>query len=157
MFNQPKGTHRDFPFDLAETELSDDIQTSQLLGLVRMSRTAEGLLLQGDFSTHIPSICVRCLEEIEQPLHTQFTELYAFPKDLKSEQSSEDEPELVLSYDGYIDLLPLLREYLLLEIPIKPLCRSDCKGLCPHCGVNMNHVECHHSIDEADFSLLSPG
>ncbi len=94
---------------------------------------------------------------MEQPLHAQFTELYAFAKELDYEQSPEDEPEFILPDDGYINLLPLLREYLLLEIPIKPLCSHDCKGLCPVCGVNLNKGLCAHSNEEAAISPLSPG
>jgi len=162
LLNQPLGTYRDFPFDLPGIQLSPEIITRRLLGTLRISRTSEGLLLQGDFKTHIPATCVRCLEDTEQLLHTVFTDLVAFPKIQRYESSSEDEPELVLPDDGYIDLAPLLSEYLLLEIPMKPLCRSDCKGLCPDCGADLNKEACEHISQPAEVypsvhGLSSPG
>ena len=113
-------------------------------------------MVQGDFRTTIKATCVRCLEETEQALHAEFTELYVFQKLQTYEQDSEDEPELVLPEDGYIDLEPLLREYLLLEIPIKALCRSDCKGLCPVCGANQNDINCDHGEQPSSTSALYP-
>jgi len=56
------------------------------------------------------------------------------------------ETELVVPDDGYINLAPLTRDYLLLELPIKPICRPDCKGLCPVCGVNLNETICEHHV-----------
>lgn len=145
LLNQPNGTYRDLPFQLPGLELSPDTTTGQIEGTTRISRTSEGLLVQGDFQTHITAACVRCLEDTEQELHTEFTELFYFPRFEGFEQPDEgDEPELVLPENGYIDLEPLLREYLLLEIPIKALCRPDCKGLCPYCGVNLNETTCEH-------------
>jgi uncharacterized protein len=79
-----------------------------------------------------------------------FTELYAFNK------KSETDSGLLLPDDAQIDLQPLLREYALLEIPIKPICRPDCKGLCPVCGENLNETDCGHRPEESDspFSTL---
>lgn len=48
--------------------------------------------------------------------------------------------------DGNIDFGPILREYLLLEMPIKPLCKPDCKGLCTVCGENLNLTTCEHQL-----------
>jgi uncharacterized protein len=63
---------------------------------------------------------------------------------------------LILPEDAHIDLQPLIREYALLEIPIKPICKPDCKGLCPVCGEDLNQVDCGHKGDtkETPFSAL---
>jgi uncharacterized protein len=57
---------------------------------------------------------------------------------------------------GIIDLNPVLREYAVLEIPMRPLCKPDCKGLCPICGNNLNDSNCNHEDDLGDprFSSL---
>ena len=146
LLNQPKGTYRDIPLNLPGVRLSPELETGDLRGFVRISRTSEGLLVQGDFSSSTPAVCVRCLVDFSQALHTEFTELYYFPKMVEENTSTGDEPELILPEDGYIDLSPLLREYLLLEIPIKPLCRADCKGLCLDCGANLNQGGCIHTV-----------
>jgi uncharacterized protein len=84
--------------------------------------------------------CVRCLVEFQQPLHTEFSELYAF------NSHSVSESGLILPDDGNIDLAPLVNEYMLLEIPIRPLCRPECKGLCIICGADLNTEPCEHQM-----------
>jgi uncharacterized protein len=91
--------------------------------------------------------CVRCLRNFDQPLEIDFTELYAF-----SPRSVTDS-NLILPEDGHIDLEPLVREYMLLEIPISPLCTPDCRGLCPICGENLNEHQHTHSESEGDPRL----
>jgi uncharacterized protein len=144
LYNQARGAFRDFPFDLPGLDLAEDVKSGRLSGNIRISRTSEGLLLHGEFTTHIPATCVRCLEDYQQSLTVDFADLYAFPKPRSYEETPEDEPEFVLPDDGYIDVGPLLKEYLLLEIPIKPLHDPQCKGLCPVCGINWNHAACEH-------------
>ena len=88
--------------------------------------------------------CVRCLIEFEQPLNMDFSELYAFSA------RSVSESGLILPEDAHIDLEPIVREYLLIEIPISPLCRSDCKGLCSVCGQDLNEEICEHYLANSE-------
>jgi uncharacterized protein len=92
---------------------------------------------------------VRCLTEFNQSLYIEFTELYAFSK------KAEEGVEFVLPEDGQINLGPLVREYMLLDIPISPLCRPDCKGLCPNCGRNQNETTCEHEKEAIDPRLAA--
>ena len=91
--------------------------------------------------------CVRCLDPFDQQLHTDFSELYAFTK------RSTTESNLILPEDGHIDLEPILREYMLLEVPISSMCRQDCKGLCLVCGENRNRANCDHNTQPDDPRL----
>ncbi len=95
----------------------------------------------------LQSECVRCLTSLQQPLEIDFTELYAFT--LRSVTDSN----LILPEDGYIELESLVREYMLLEVPISPLCSPHCKGLCPICGENLNVRVCNHGESEVDPRL----
>ena len=83
-------------------------------------------------------------------MHWDFTELYAF----KNENVTDS--GLMMPEDAHIDLQPLVREYALLEVPINPLCRPDCKGLCIECGENRNEVDCGHrnNPDDTPFTNL---
>lgn len=90
---------------------------------------------------------MRCLTNFDQLLHATFEELYAFDK------RSVTESGLILPEDANIDLGPLVREYLLLEMPISPVCRPDCKGLCPICGANLNEETGKH--DHVETGKLS--
>ena len=95
-------------------------------------------MVQGQFSAVVKAECVRCLSEYDQSLQTSFDELYAFS------QRTASESGLILPEDANIDFEPLVREYLILEIPISPVCKPDCKGLCPMCGENLNEQTCEH-------------
>jgi uncharacterized protein len=84
---------------------------------------------------------------MEQPLDVEFSELYAF-----SIKTAGD-TGLMLPEDGHIDLAPLLREYMLLEVPINPLCHPECRGLCPVCGEILGEEDHHHEEDMIDPRL----
>lgn len=144
------GYKHEFPFEFDQIQISDDLVLQNFEGLVTIGRTPQGLIVQGDFSAETTLECARCLGDFERELDWEFTELYAF------NQKSVSESDLLLPEDQHIDLQPLIREYALLEIPINPLCKPDCKGLCSVCGENLNEVNCgHHNItEESPFSGL---
>lgn len=94
--------------------------------------------MDADFTAYVPAECVRCLNDYVQPLHTTFQELYAF------RTSPVSDSGLIVPDDGNIDFTPLVREYLTVEIPIKPICRPTCAGLCVECGADLNSEPCEH-------------
>lgn len=136
--HQTIGFSRDFNFDIPEVSIEPDLHLTNLVGVVRVTRTPQGLLVQVKMQAIVQAECVRCLEIFPQPLEVDFSELYAFNK------RSITESGLILPENGYIDLAPLLREYMFLEVPISPFCRPDCKGLCQECGTNLNLSSCEH-------------
>jgi uncharacterized protein len=136
--SQSIGYSRDFHFDFSAILLRPDLDLSQFNGFARITRTPQGLLVQARFNADTMVECVRCLTDVVQPLHTEFDELYAFSTRTTSES------DLILPEDANIDLEPIIREYFLLEIPISPLCKPDCKGLCIECGENLNLTTCEH-------------
>jgi len=136
--NAQIGYSRDIHFEYPQIKLDNDIELANFTGVARVSRTPQGILVQCEFNGQIDTECVRCLEATTSSLKTEFSDLYAF------NNRSTTESNLLLREDGNIDLEPLAREYLVLEIPISPLCRADCKGLCPTCGENLNTITCEH-------------
>lgn len=138
LLNQPVGTSRDIHFDYPEIRLSPDFTVTGFQGVTRISRTPQGLLFQCKFSGVQKAECVRCLDEYDQVLETEFDELFTFRFYPAAENAQ------VIPEDGNVDLAPLAREYLLIELPIKPLCRPDCRGLCVECGENLNRAVCEH-------------
>jgi len=143
------GTSRDFTFDYDKMRLEDDLTVTDFKGTARFDRTPQGLLLQGDFEAKLDLECVRCLDEYRQLIQWSFTELYAF------DDRSLSESNLLVPEDGQIDLTELMREYALLEVPIRPLCTPDCKGLCPECGENRNKVDCGHTGSGSDSPFVA--
>jgi uncharacterized protein len=136
--SQPISYSRDFHFEYANLHLQPNLDLEIFKGVAKVSRTPQGLVAQGNFEAMAPAQCVRCLTDFQQPLRTEFSELFAFSSRTMSES------ELILPEDGNMDLGPIVREYLLLEIPISPLCRPDCKGLCTICGEDLNNNSCEH-------------
>ena len=145
--HQSIGYSRDFIFDIQKILLHPDLLLNNLAGTARITRTPQGLLVQVKMNATILAECVRCLTQFEQHLEVDFTELYAF-----SPRSVTDSG-LIMPEDGMIDLTPLLREYMTLEVPISPLCKPNCKGLCPICGENLNDTTCHHEDEVSDERL----
>lgn len=139
--HQSVGYSRDFPIEIPGISSAEDLEFENLSGIVTVSRTTEGLLVQVKGETLTKAECVLCLEQFDQKLYLDFVEMFTFPS------HADKDTELILPDDLNIDLFPLIREYLFLDMPISPTCRPDCKGLCSVCGENLNHTTCHHEIE----------
>jgi uncharacterized protein len=147
IIHQSIGYSRDFDFDIPDLRLSPDLELTDLSGTARITRTMQGLLVQVKMAANVICECVRCLTDFSQPLTIDFTELYAFTPD------SVTESGLYVPESGKLDLAPIVREEMLLAIPISPICKPDCKGLCPMCGENRNETDCHHEGEPIDPRL----
>jgi uncharacterized protein len=145
--NQTIGYVREIPLEFPALNLDPDLELTDVAGAARITRTPQGLLVQVKMAAYTTAECVRCLTEFQQPLAIDFTELYAFSNRTVTESG------LLLPEDGHIDLAPLVRDEMLLEIPINPLCRPDCQGLCPVCGERLTGQPHKHEVDNIDPRL----
>ncbi len=91
-------------------------------------------------------VCDRCLAEAEVP------ECYPFTEDFSRRDEAPDAEENSFGDDG-IDLVPLVRDTVLAALPIRNLCRPDCKGLCPKCGADLNQGDCGCDREAVDLRL----
>jgi uncharacterized protein len=101
--------------------------------------------LTGRAQTVLELSCSRCLEPFTMPVDVAIDLQYVPASAMKTEAEREVQDEdFETSYyrDDRIDLNELLREQFYLQLPMKPLCRDDCRGLCPHCGTNLNTGSC---------------
>lgn len=90
--------------------------------------------------------CARCLEPVEFAVNREFDLLYRpLGVDRRAEEVAISEADTEIGYYGGEGVLleDVLREQVLLASPVKLLCREDCKGLCPHCGTNLNNATCN--------------
>lgn len=142
LINAPVGTYRDFTIDEPSMELADDLYADNIHCGVRVSRVQQGILADADCSCDTELECMRCLEPFTTTLKAHFEELFHF----HNLRENQDE-ELFLPENGYMDLGELVREYLVMEVPYAPVCKEDCKGLCPICGKNLN-LEPHEHPEE---------
>ncbi len=135
------GYSHEFPFDFEKIRVADDLDLHNFRGSAHISRTPQGLLLTGQFESLLKVECVRCLREFEYTVRWDMTEMYAF------NQKSITDSGLLVPDDAQLDLAPLIRDYALTEIPISPICKPNCKGLCPTCGQDLNKKDCGHRTD----------
>ena len=129
------GHIHDTAFDVPAIRVSDDVDLAYIRGSLRLSRTKEGLLVQGTLHLGVQDECYRCLDLTLNDVEVDLEELYSYPVPKDSEFS--------LSDDGILDLSPLIRAEVLIVDARGALCRPDCKGLCPECGTNWNYATCH--------------
>lgn len=148
IIHEEVGCQHEFPFEFDKITL-EDLVLRDFEGSVLMSRTPQGIFMQAKFRGDTDLECVRCLATYDQPLTWSWADLYAFDK------RSVTESDLILPEDAHIDLASLIREYALLEIPISPICKPECKGLCPECGENLNDTDCGHRLNQNNSPFAS--
>lgn len=106
-----------------------------------LDKTPRQLYLRVDVKTSGVFECDRCLEEFDQPLSSRYNMFYVFDE-LNTARFPADEVRVIGVDTPSIDLREDVREVIVLSVPLKLLCKEDCKGLCPGCGVNRNHQTC---------------
>lgn len=122
---------------------------------LRLESVSEGVLVSGTVTGPVEGECGRCLRPVADTLVVDIQELYAYAHSTTDETTDEDE---VGRLQGeLIDLEPALRDAVVLALPNHPLCRQDCPGLCPDCGVPWDDLPAEHSHQQLDprWSALS--
>lgn len=106
--------------------------------------TGEEVMVEGSLSGRVRAECVRCLEGTERDVRAEVAIEYreGHPPEGKDESVGNGETDMGWYRPPFIDLADDLRQVLLLEVPSYPVCREDCRGLCPGCGANLNSGPC---------------
>ncbi len=118
-----------------------------VLVAVTLTRMQEDVLAVGKASTTALAECSRCLEDVPVVLHGEFEALYVpdtgrFAKRMEHPDFAGSGQRVNVYSELTVDLSDEIRQCVLLELPMKPLCRPDCAGLCPTCGANRNEGPC---------------
>ncbi len=119
-----------------------------------VTREYDLIRVHGEVATRVRLGCARCLNEYEMAITSPFTIFYSraaeLPLDEEVELAEEDLVSATFTGDE-IDLTPEIAEQVLLEVPFKPLCREECRGVCRVCGTDRNVADC--GCDRRDTSL----
>lgn len=118
---------------------------------LRLESVMEGVLVTGTARARAEGECVRCLEPLGQQLEADFQEMFSYPdaddrgrpKAEPADDAEEDEDRLFVE-DGLFDLEPVLRDAVVLALPMQPVCQDDCPGLCAECGARLADDPDHH-------------
>jgi DUF177 domain-containing protein len=109
------------------------------------SRVNDEVVVQGRLRSALRMTCSRCAEDFEEPICVTLDAMYLPTLEVTSARTKELEDGEVDVYpytDQVIEITQMVRDKLLLSMPLQPLCTNGCKGLCPSCGVNRNVVSC---------------
>ena len=144
LLKEPIGSSRTYKID-DTIDIVEDKCDSAVNGDVSLLRTHRGVLVRGKLHTELELDCSRCLGVFNCPLDISLEEEYIQTVDVNSGfpvQPSGEPGSFAIDEHHVIDLSDAIRQYALLAIPMKPLCREGCAGICPECGHNLNQGPC---------------
>ncbi len=127
----------------------------EVAGEVRKSR--QSIIFTGLLETVLEADCCRCLEKVFLPIKTDFRNIMLPEIGTAKEDTELQAGDLDVAYytGEVIDLSPMIVEQVILQIPMKVLCRESCRGLCPQCGINLNLGTCCCRSDFIDPRLAA--
>jgi uncharacterized protein len=129
--------------DVITIDAGSELQLDLMLESV-----VEGVLVSGTATATAHGNCARCLEPVVEDVEVEIQELFAYPGSATEETTDEDEiPRLI---DDRIDLEPIVRDAVVLALPLAPLCEEDCRGLCTECGGRWADLEPGHGHEKID-------
>ncbi len=152
----------EFPahIDLIDTKIRENVE---IVGINSIDKTMLGLdiqnsgddyFCQGQLEAEVSVGCARCLEPFKQKV-TNETDFIISPFKPGDKTASDDEDRVYFDNELRADLWEIVRQTVILALAMKPLCRVDCQGLCPHCGTNLNEETCNCKINVVDSRMES--
>ena len=122
---------------------------------VSLEKTKRELYLRVQVSTKAKYQCDRCSDDFDLPIQTSYNICYVYDEK-DSEFLPDDEMRTIHIGTPYLELVDDVRDSILLAVPMKLICKKDCEGLCPHCGVNRNNEQCSCAEEHTDsrFDVL---
>ncbi len=115
---------------------------------LRLESVMEGVLVSGEVDVPVTGSCARCLEPIEDTLELDVQELFAYAGSTTEATSEEDEVRRVEG--DHLDLEPMVRDLVVLSLPLAPTCTEDCAGLCVDCGQRLDDLPADHAHEVVD-------
>ncbi len=135
-------------YDGEELELqSKDFQLLGRLNLyIKAIKSGRNVELTLEASYKLRLTCARCLDEFDKEFNESETYYIKIGREPFSPEKSLKEKDIFTHFieTDEIDVVPFVREIVILSVPMKPLCKPDCRGLCPVCGANWNYETCEH-------------
>ncbi len=146
------GTFRSHEFSETVPGLSEDVKTdSPIEGQVKLTRTPRGILADVEYRVEIEQECGRCLEPVRTDLVSELSEEYLATTNVATGQPllgvTVEADEQVISANHVLDLTDVIRQDIVVQQPLQPLCRDDCAGLCMNCGADLNVAPCAHQSE----------
>lgn len=140
----------EYHFSVAPSELALESNFHHPVQVnVALDKTTRQIYLRADVATRARCICDRCTDEFEQELANKYNVFYLYDDQSGADLTPED-TQIIQPDTVYLELSEDVRQFVLLSLPLKLLCREECKGLCPRCGTNWNTARCDCKQESAD-------
>ena len=114
---------------------------------LRLESVMDGVLVSGVVTAPVTGECGRCLADMSDTVRVKVQELYVYPE---AATEHDDEDDVSQLQGDHLDLTPVLRDAVVLALPINPLCNEDCRGLCAECGERLDDLPDDHSHAQTD-------
>jgi uncharacterized protein len=155
LLQEPIGAERSAAIAGSIPGVTADTPATDVTGSVRLVRTNRGLLAYADVHAMVRETCSRCLQPAELPLHVELAEEFLPTVDVHTGQpmpppDAEEDAFFRIDEHHHLDLTEAIRQALVMEQPMRPLCRPECAGLCPRCGADRNAGPCGCADEPAD-------
>ncbi len=160
LIRELSGSTRAYEID-EDCALLDGSRPRRISGSVTMLRTDQGIWVSAGLDTGVQSNCARCLEEYVQPVHMAIEEEFLLELDedagTRISRSEDGDQYCYISPDHILNLTEAATQYAILSMPMKPVCREDCAGMCLECGTNLNESPCRCDKEPVDarWAVLS--
>lgn len=153
------GTTRSYDFEAEEPIDLEEGRATDIRGHVKFTLTNFGIVAAVQAEAMLHLTCARCLEPFDTPVSVQFEDEYQPSIDIATglpSKAPRSDSAFIITQSHTVDLVEALRQNLLLAVELIPVCREECRGLCPNCGVNRNIESCDcHARDESNpFAVL---
>lgn len=142
LLKEPIGSQRQFA---VEESRGPGQSADYAVGEAKLVRTHHGVWVQAELTVHVSQDCSRCLTDFNRTLELRLDEEYFPEVDVKTGRAvlpPDDWEGFYIGADHILDLEEAVRQGALAALPLKPLCKLDCVGICDRCGIDRNHGDC---------------
>ena len=124
----------------------EDTQTDRVWGQLQLMRVSEGVWVSGSLDATATCVCSRCLQDSPLSLRFQLDEIYVPVVDITTGASlplpEDADASFTIDEHHVLDITEAVRQSIIVALPMKPLCRAECAGICTECGANRNEARC---------------
>ena len=151
LLHAPVGTTRSYRLDEHEPELAEELGLlGPIVGTLKLTRTNHGILAEAKYEVEIEQECGRCLDPARSTIESDVSEEFlpsvsittGLPVDIDADP---DEPRVNANHE--LDLTDIIRQDIVVQEPLQPLCRPDCPGLCADCGAELQAGACGCAVE----------
>lgn len=146
LLQSPVGTTRSYPLDDDEPALREELGlVGPIVGTVKLTRTSHGILAAARYTVTVEQECGRCLDPAHSVVSSEVSEEFLPSLNIATglPENLDFDPDVPrVSANHELDLTDIIRQDIVVQQPLQPLCRPDCPGLCPDCGGELQRDAC---------------